>query len=1433
MRLRFLLKYIALSFLSCGSVAISHAGAGGEPSRLRFSTLDLQEFDVISFQTTALEDAQGFMWFGGNGGLGRYDGYELKLFKNQPRDVNSLEGNYVRDIRMDTQGRMWVITSSGLNRYDPNTEGFTRFIDIVQSPDMQPASYIECVELGDQNYFWVGTGQGLSRFNIETGQTEQITLKNSQGVATSYRIIDIYKDRQGMLWLGTYAQGLIRFNPKDGASELYVYNLDIAGQGANSAQSEPGLLSPIISIAEDQRQRLWFGTRGAGLFMFDRHSGIFTAYRHDPKNPNSLGSNIVQRLLIDRQNNFLIATNGGGMNHFNQDINRPMFYSYRFEQDNPKSIGSDKVFNIYQDLSDNLWLGYFPSGVSKLAPYASNFRSYHYNAYLDNSLSHKSVISLAEDKVGKLWVGTERGLNYLSLKADTVVRYQSKIQANSDDAQRLGDRLPNSQSGTGLAGFDNKPIETLTFDSRNNFWVGTWKGGLYRREYGSDTFVHYYDKLIDKQKSLDSLNVRHVKEDRQGRIWVATDAGLLRYMPFSDDFKVYNGGADKRANIVQRDIHRLYENSRGEFWLGTEGGIALLDRDTGKFQYFYNRPGDAESLSFGNIWAILEDSRGNMWFGRNRLNRDNNGRPLNFTTYGVDDGLADTNVTGIVEDQTGMIWFSTAKGLSRFNPKTETFNNYSKRHGLAGNVHNRPAYAQLSNGELAFGSTEGLSIFRPTELFENKKIPPVVLTKFSLFNKPVVIGGEGSPLQQSISQISDLVLNHKQSIFSLEFAALNYHLPELNRYSYRLEGFEKDWTEPSARRTVTYMNLDPGRYTFRVRGANNDMTWNAAGASINVRILPAWWRSWWAYSLYFIIGGAIFWLIFYTFINKNQARIAQREKNARTQFFANMSHEIRTPLTAIKGYAELIEGKMPSNSDVHEHAKTIISSSNHLIQIVNDVLNLSKFESGKMQIEAIVVDVPKMIQDTYNFFYLSARRKSLYFEVDIVDEIPRNIISDPLRMRQILINLCSNAIKFTAIGGVTLTVSCDRKNERLLFSIKDTGVGMTQAQCDKLFRAFEQGDVSTTRHYGGTGLGLYLSQKIALKLGGEISVESALNKGSLFGFSISSGPLDQTGWVSSVDCMFKAKPPKATADDQPLCGNVLFAEDNVDNQILVRSMLEGAKVNLSVVSNGQEALAAIGSDNAEYAFDLVLMDLRMPVMSGVSAARELLNRGINIPLIAVSADISGGDIEEYMALGFIAFIEKPFSRDKFYATVTPYLNKASASRPEACKLNAGLMISDAATLGADNAVNVENNGGEVEAASQAIKPGENGVGARCGKILLAEDTLANQKLIQYFVKQIGMDIDIVSDGQQVLDYMKNNTVDLILMDMYMPVMDGKTATMHLRAQGCTVPIYALTAEDRPEKIHDYMLAGCNHYLSKPIDFPELKRVLLEYSNNDG
>ncbi len=511
---------------------------------------------------------------------------------------------------------------------------------------------------------------------------------------------------------------------------------------------------------------------------------------------------------------------------------------------------------------------------------------------------------------------------------------------------------------------------------------------------------------------------------------------------------------------------------------------------------------------------------------------------------------------------------------------------------------------------------------------------------------------------------------------------------------------------------------------------------------------------------------------------QREKEIEQGKNQAKSQFFASMSHELRTPLTAILGYSEVALDESLEKAEIQQHVKTIARGGKHLLKLVNDILDLSKIEAQKLEVESLLVPIIDLISDVKDYFLVMASQKGIGFSVDFQLPLPSVILTDPTRLKQTLINLCGNAIKFTEQGAVTLAVSCDQQRQTLRFAVIDTGIGLRSEQLNKLFGAFSQANASTTRNFGGTGLGLYLSKRIAEKLGGDISVQSEYGKGSTFTLELPFGPLQGIEWISTLS------PEEiqgcGSVEVPRLVGHLLYAEDNPQNQELVATFVEQTGCTIDVVSNGQTALDLGKVKN----YDLIFTDIRMPSVDGVELAVNLLKAKPQLPIIAITAMATDEEVAEFNAAGFKQILRKPIDRKMLYAAMSTYLPKRIS------------------------------NGSE--------KPRNQ---SRPLRVLLAEDNLDNQALIKLHLKRMGCDTTCVKDGGEAIAKAQSEVFDLILMDMQMPNMDGMTATKYLRSRAFDKPIYALTANQSADAMQLSLDAGCDGHLTKPLDLASLSALI--------
>jgi ligand-binding sensor domain-containing protein/signal transduction histidine kinase len=788
-------------------------GASAQINTIRFETVSVEEGLSQNAVLAIAQDAQGFLWFGTEDGLNKYDGYQFTVFEHDPEDPESIIDNYVSEIFVDCEGEIWIGTRSGLDRYKRQTNSFTHYPSGTDEASGLLGTWVISIFEDRQGALWIGTEEGgLSRYDRGSDSFTHFQREGFVPTSVSENAVRvIYEDRQGHLWIATHL-GLDRF---DRARERFVrYEPD------PSNPSREGFID-ISAISEDDEGRLWLGTEDNGLYRLDARSDDLVHFAHDPDDPNSLSHDRVRAIMFDHIGQLWVGTqNGLNLLLPDQVANAGSDVSFqRFQHDpfDPTSLSGDAVWSIYEDRGGVLWFGTWGGGLSKYNRSTDHFRLYQHRPYQLNSLSDNMIWAIEQDRQGRLWIGTfNGGLNRVDRATDTIIVYE-----HDDDE-------PDSLL--------NNDVRTVLEDSTRRLWVGT-AGGLDLYQPGSDTFEHFTHDPRNSQ-TLSGPRVNVLLESRTGEIWVGTRySGLNRFDPDTKEFTHYRHSLYDPKSLSDDRIWALYEDREGALWVGTLSGINLLEPGSDEFIRYQHDPDVPDSLSENAVFAFAEDLSGNLWVGTWGGGLERFDPELErFLHYTEREGLPNNTIYGIEVDADGNLWMSTNRGLSRFDPERESFRNFDVQDGLQDNEFNVGAHAKGERGELFFGGIRGFNAFFPSEVQRNEHVPPVVITTVYKFNQPVY---------HDLLPDAHIDLSYKDSFVAFEFSALDYYAPENNRYAYMLEGFDEDWVEAGTRRYVSYTNLDGGAYVFRVRGSNSDGVWNEAGASLSLTVEPPFWETLW------------------------------------------------------------------------------------------------------------------------------------------------------------------------------------------------------------------------------------------------------------------------------------------------------------------------------------------------------------------------------------------------------------------------------------------------------------------------------------------------------------------------------------------------------------------------------------------------------------
>jgi len=1218
-----------------------------QTEEIQFEHLSVKEGLSATTVLSILQDSRGFLWIGTYEGLNRYDGYSFKTFKHDSDDSTSLSSNNIRAIYEDSSGFIWVGTwSSGLNKYDREQEKFFHYFHSPDDSQSLSSNDITSLYQDKSNYLWIGTLGGLNKLDLAKQKFIHYTHTPSDPTSiSSNKIFSVIIDKSGTLWIAT-ADGLNSF---DKEKEQFIhYKHD---------SSDPTSISnnKVYTIFEDKFGFIWVGTFGGGLNKFDRETKRFTHYIHDSDDPTTISGNKIYSIYQDSRGELWIGTYENGLNRF--DSKNERFIHYTNDPDNPFSLSDNGVFAIYEDISGVLWVGTWDGGLNKY--YAAEEKFVHYSHIADDpkSLNNNAVRSFCEDNSGSIWVGTDGGgLNKLDRESNQFTHYTN----NPDDPFSLS----------------NDVVYSICKDSTGNFWIGTGGGGLNKFDTETKRFIHYKSNPDDPASISDNF-LSLVYEDKRGALWIGSSiSGLIKFDRAKEKFVQYTHNPDDSTSLSQGKIYSIFEDNSGVLWIGLlGGGLNRFDHKTEQFKHYKNIPGDSSSLSNNVVSSIYEDKSGVLWIGTegglNKFDRENE----EFLNYRKADGLPSDMINGILEDDYGNLWLSTNNGISKFNPVDKTFRNYDVMDGLQSNEFNQWSYYKNKTGELLFGGNNGFNVFHPDSIdkIENSHKPPVIITEFQLLHKPVPIGFNKSTnrsiLEKSITETEEIELLYDDNVISFEFAALDFHVPEKNQYAYYMEGFDKDWTYTYAdRRFVNYTNLSPGEYTFRVKASNNDGVWNEEGASLRIIIAHPWWATWWAYILYGIFAVVLFSTSTRFYLNRQRLRhqLELEHEHAakllevdqmKSRFFANISHEFRTPLTLIIGPSQSII-KETTKEEIKKKAGTIKKNASRLLSLINQLMDLSKLDAGKLKLEASHGNIVKFIKGVAMLFESLAERKDIILKVKSSNnEI--NAYFDKEKMEKVLTNLLSNSFKFTPEGGkITVTVS-EREANSIVIKIRDTGIGISKEEIPRLFDRFYQVDSSQTREQQGTGIGLSLTKELVELHSGTISVESMegewtevtitlpLGKEHLLPEEIveaDDSTIEGNVLVEDEDIMRSSELKKSYSEDFDKDKTIiLIVEDNSDVREYIKESL-GEDYQVEEAVNGEQ-----GVRKAENIIpDLIISDIMMPKMDGNELTRILKNdeKTSHIPIILLTAKTEQDSKLEGLATGADDYLVKPFDTEE-------------------------------------------------------------------------------------------------------------------------------------------------------------------------------------------
>ncbi len=1224
----YLLTYLLVSVTTCfanDSISFHHVG-----ERLSQSTI-----------SRIIQDNEGFLWFGTRYGLNKYDGKSFKAYLHNPNDSNSLSDSRINDIISDENGNFWIATDEGVNHFKVNTGTFSHLQHDPTNPNSISSDFTLSLFWDHKGVLWIGTeNKGLNTYDPSTNRISRFIHNADDPFSISNNHIwDITEDPNGNIWIGTQ-NGL---NLYDRNTRRFIhYNTDnVNSFKSNSIRT---LLSSNRGIFVGSQQGLLllqYNTNGKYDFK-----SIPEQIDHGEKQVLS-NANILT-LMEDNNKELWVGTENKGLFHLNRDLNR--MEVYRHIPSDPTSLSSNSIWSLFQDRTDIIWVGTFNRGLDKIDMNHWKFEHYDDNPLLKYSVSYNTVSSFVEEGDG-LWIGTDGGgLNFLD------------NQTGESRVYRYDPLDPTSLAGDAVL--------SMIKDQRENIWIASWEGGVSLKRKGADQFERFQHEP-NNPNSISGRDAFYLFEDTRGNIWISLfRVGIDILNPTSGENKKLHFNPTNILTISNPKVRSIIQVEENKFWLGTEGnGIDVITVDENykivEKEVFQNEWDDPNSLSH-NVVSHMHIARdGKIWIttfggGINIFNPETR----SFKRLSTKDGLPSNVALSIEEDNSGNFWVGTSNGLCKIDSEY-SIQSFDAADGIQGYEFVKSASYINSEGELFFGGTNGYNKFHPGNIRKNQEIPPVVITGFKLMNGDKVLD-EDLPFRETFPE-NIIELKHSENDFSFQFAVLNYTQPNKNKYAYQLMNYDDDWIIADNGYGINYTNVQPGRYIFRVKGSNNDGIWNDNGDYIELYISQPWYFTTSAFLMYALLASAI--LIWGRQLTINRERLKnelqwehmqltkmQEMSELKSKFFANISHEFRTPLTLILGpLKSLLNGTY--KGDMNSQFKLMVRNADRLLRLINQILDLSRLESGSMKLRVSPGDLIKFIKPIAYSFTSHAERQLITYKCKFPDN-DIQIYFEADKIEKVVVNLLSNAFKYTPEFG-KVDFEIQENDNEVIIQVSDTGIGIPENQIDHVFNRFYQVDNGQQK---GSGIGLALTKELVELHKGTISVESKPDEGSLFRIILKKGRehfseddiirsslSPQEYHISELMGVNNdIKDPESVEESSPITDDsgaeehpsILVVEDNEDMRSFISEYLF-SEYKILEADNGQTALE-IARENHP---DVIISDIMMSEMNGFELCKRIKGdvRTSHIPVILLTAKASVESTEKGFEVGADYYMTKPFN----------------------------------------------------------------------------------------------------------------------------------------------------------------------------------------------
>lgn len=1043
----------------------------------------------------------------------------------------------------------------------------------------------------------------------------------------------------------------------------------------------------IHAIAKDKYGFMWFGTWG-GVCRYDGYS--FKIFRANENDPTAFADNMIDAIVTDSQQNIWIRTG-----------ERDCLYKYSYEYETFKRFDIKNVASYIikrteeQADTENKQFKFSiaESGLKQINKASGQETVYNINTNDPFSINDESIYTTYLDDANNLWIGTRKGgVNHANLNIKPFSYYNT---------------------GNGLI---SNEVRAICKDKSGRLWIGSEDKGITVIEHSPKGDKYSY---FNTKKNIDSRRIRSLYCDKFGFVWIGTKGGLDRYDPQTKILRHYHADKTKPGSITDPNVFSIMEDSEGTLWIGTFGGLAKYDRLNDQFIYvpkavtgglqirailedheknlwiatedrgltklirrsrssevsqfksvrYIHKEGNENSLITSRLYSLAEDGTGIIWIATNqgisRLNPKNN----TFRNFYMKDGLPDDIIMGLLYDDKKSLWISHKKGLSRMNTATFELQNFNVNDGLQSNEFNQNScFRDVTSGEMFFGGPNGLNSFFPGKIQTNTYKPRTVLTQLSVMNQAMRPGMEINDqviLKKSLLYTDEIVLSWWNKDFALAFSALHYANPLGNQYKYKLEGYDQHWIFTSGYlRTASYSHLSPGSYTFKVYGSNNDGIWSETPAVLHIKILAPWWFTWWAILLYVAVGGVIIVFIYKYIASRIEVSKKEEIHQSKLQFFTGISHEFRTPLTLIIDPLEKLISEKLDHDTIKQYHTLMHRNARQLLLLINQLLDFRKLESGHLTLNLQHSDIVAFVRTAAGAFESRAKDRNIYFTVQSsINSL--DIRFDTAKMNMVLNNLLSNAFKFTTDKGKIAVIIdfINNENQMVVIKIKDSGTGISAEEKEKVFDLFYQSQNSNATQEG-SGVGLSLTRELIQLHGGNITLESKIGEGSIFSvfLPVSIEEEIKKTELSEKDLLFEEKTAdKITSEPADSTGMplLLVIDDNADIREYIKINF-GKEYQIILASNGSEGL----SKAVEVIPDIIISDVMMPEMNGLELSRQLKSdeRTSHIPVILLTARDSDESKMEGYETGADAYVTKPFNTNVLQAQIKNLLTQRQRLR---------------------------------------------------------------------------------------------------------------------------------------------------------------------------